>query len=98
MLNRLWRLVTLSMEQQRTVESLWISDGMCACGATIARKDDKICIAQVNTSWAALESARNTLAIGIYCARCADIINVTLKSLRALPERDKLKSKTFTAL
>ena len=93
---RLWRLVNLSMEQQRTVEALWTSDGVCACGAPIARMADKICLAQVNSSWCALETVRNTLAVGIYCASCADKINVLLKSLKALPEADKLKRQTFS--
>ena len=87
----------MSMEQQRTVEALWQSDGICACGRPIAARDDKICLAQVNSSWCTLPAARNTLAIGIYCARCADLINVCMKSLKALPERDKLVSRPFTS-
>jgi hypothetical protein len=85
------------MEQQRTVEALWQSDGLCACGRPIRRMDEKMCIAQVNSSWCVLTAARNTLAIGIYCAVCADRINVCLKTLKALPERDKLKSLPFTS-
>lgn len=90
-LARLWRLVTMSMEQQRTVEALWLSDGICSCGRPIIARDPKLCLAQVNTSWCTLAGVRNTLAIGIYCTVCADAINVFMKNLRQLPERDKLK-------
>jgi hypothetical protein len=86
----------MSMDQQRTVEALWTTDGVCACGKPIRATDDKICMAQVNTSWCALPAIRNTLAVGIYCKWCADAINVTLKSLKKLPERDKLKRTTFS--
>ena len=41
-------------------------------------------------------STRNTLAIGIYCGWCANKINVLLKSLKALPESDKLKSNIMS--
>jgi len=96
MVKRLWKLVTMSMEQQRTVEYLWLSNGICTCGQPIDRNDDKLCLAQVNSSWASLDAAKNTLAIGLYCKWCADKINVLLKSLRALPEPDKLKKQRFT--
>jgi len=97
MISRLWRLVSLSFSQQREVEALWTADGLCVCGRPIRRMDAKMCLAQVNSSWSSLEAARNTLAIGIYCAVCADRINVCLKTLKALPERDKLKSLPFTS-
>jgi hypothetical protein len=90
--SRLWRLVTMSMEQQRTVEELWLSDGYCVCGCAIRRQDAKLCMAQINSSWCVLEAVRNTLAVGIYCSRCAELIEVCLKSLKKLPERDRLKS------
>lgn len=96
MISRLWRLVTMSMEQQRTVEALYTADGHCVCGRVIRRMDDKTCLAQINTSWCKLEAARNTLAIGIYCAWCANKINLLLKSLAPLPERDKLKSQVIS--
>lgn len=80
------------MEQQRTVEALYTSDGACSCGRPIGRMSDKIVMAQINSSWCVLDGVRNTMAIGIYCSACADKINVCLKSLKALPERDKLKS------
>jgi hypothetical protein len=92
MLSRLWRLVTLSMEQQRTVDALYISDGVCACGRAILRADPKLVMAQINSSWCTLDAVKNTMAIGIYCDQCANLINICLKSLKQLPERDKLKS------
>lgn len=95
MLSRLWRLVSLSLEQKRTVDSLWQSDGTCVCGAGIRAEDDKICLAQVNTSWTVLKGAQNTLAIGIYCSKCASLINMCLKNLKPLPEEDKLKRRPF---
>lgn len=96
MLKRLWQLVALSLEQQRIVEALWTQDGLCMCGAPIGRMADKMCLAQVNSSWCALESVRNTLAVGIFCASCADKVNVLLKSLKPLPEADKLKRRAFS--
>jgi hypothetical protein len=91
MLNRLWKLVAITLEQQKLVESLYLSDGVCVCGNTIKIMAPKMCMAQINTSWCELPAVRNTMAIGIYCGRCAELINVCLKSLKKLPESDKLK-------
>jgi bacterioferritin-associated ferredoxin len=91
MLARLWKLVAITLEQQHLVEFLWLSDGVCTCGNPIKKMSPKMCLAQINTSWCKLESVRNTMAVGIYCGRCAELIDVCLKSLKKLPEADKLK-------
>lgn len=90
-MERLWKLCSLTMEQQKIVEYLYLSDGVCACGNPIRRMSPKMCMAQINTSWCELPSVRNTMAVGIYCGRCAELIDVCLKSLKKLPEDDKLK-------
>ena len=90
-MNRLWKLVSITLEHQRIVEQLWLSDGLCTCGRPISRMAPKICMAQINTSWCELPAVRNTMAVGIYCGRCAELIDVCLKSLKKLPEADKLK-------
>lgn len=84
------------MEQQHTVDDLWRTDGHCVCGRPILSAHPKLCLAQVNSSWSPLVMARNTLAIGLYCGRCSDIINMTLKNLRPLPEDDKLKHQAIS--
>lgn len=87
----------MNLEQQRTVDALWVKDrGLCVCGAVIERMHPKMVFSQINTSWCVLESVRNTLAIGIYCGKCSDIICMTLKNLKPLPEPDKLKRQTFS--
>lgn len=91
MLNRLWKLVSITLEHQRVIEQLWLSDGVCTCGNVIKRQHPKMCMAQINTSWCELPAVRNTMAVGIYCGRCAELIDVCLKSLKKLPEADKLK-------
>src|ERR1700683_697881 len=96
MLERLWKLVSITLEQQRIVEHLWLSDGVCTCGNTIQRMAPKICMAQINTSWCVLPAVRNTMAVWIYCGRCAELIDVCLKSLKKLPESDKLKRTILT--
>jgi hypothetical protein len=88
---RLWKLVSITLEQQKLVENLWLSDGVCVCGRPIKVSSPKMCMAQINTSWCELPAVRNTMAIGIYCGRCAELIDVCLKSLKKLPEPDKLK-------
>lgn len=94
---RLWKLVTLSLDQQHIVEDLWTQErGICTCGRAILKMDAKLCMSYINTSWAALPGVRNTMAIGIYCGFCAQIINMTLKSLKKLPEPDKLKRQTLS--
>ena len=96
MFQRLWRLVSITLEQQRTVEELYLADGTCTCGAIITRQSPKMVMSQINSSWATLAAVRNTMAIGIYCGRCAELIDVCLKSLKQLPERDKLVSKVIS--
>ena len=92
----MWRLMSLSLAQKHDVDNLWLSDGVCVCGNPIKHDDAKMALAQVNTSWSPLPGARNTIAVGIYCGPCADKINVALRNLRALPERDKLKSRKIS--
>ena len=94
--SRLWKLCSLNQVQQRIVDELWTSDGVCVCGRPITKMDAKICLAQVHTSWAELASVRNTLAVGIYCGFCAQQINMLLKSLKKLPEPDKLKRQQIS--
>lgn len=91
MLQRLWKLVSLNLEQQRLVEFLYCADGQCTCGNPISRTSPKLVMAQINSSWCEFAAVRNTMAVGIYCGRCAELIDVCLKSLKKLPEADKLK-------
>lgn len=89
-------MVTITLEQQRTVEDLYLADGYCSCGRLVRRQDAKLVMSQINSSWSTLPAVRNTMAIGIYCSRCAELIDVCLKSLRQLPEADKLKKKVLS--
>lgn len=81
-MTRLILAVPLSMEQQRTTTHLMDSVGECVCGRLLRKLDPKFVLGQINSAYAAVRDAQNTLVIVIYCKSCFLRINDMFTSLK----------------
>lgn len=74
--------VPLSNEQTQVTTHLMDSTGTCACGRILRRLSPKFVLGQINSAYAAVHDAKNTLVICIYCEFCFKKMNDMFMSLR----------------
>lgn len=72
----------LSREQEMVTKHLMDSPGLCACGRTLKVFDPKFVLGQINSFYAPVKDAQNTLIIAIYCSDCFVRINSLFHKLR----------------
>lgn len=79
---RLILAVPLSNEQAQTTKYLMDTPGSCACGRSLKPLDRKFVLGQINSVYSAMQDAKNTLVICIYCEDCFHKINNLFKVIK----------------
>lgn len=79
---RLILAVPLSNEQAQVTKHLMDTIGTCACGRILKRMDPRFVLGQINSVYSAVQDAKNTLVICIYCQDCFLKINGMFKELK----------------
>lgn len=79
---RLILAVPLSSEQAQVTKHLMDIKGTCACGRILKGLDPKFVLGQINSTYAGVPDAKNTLVIAVYCHSCFLKINGLFKDLK----------------
>lgn len=79
---RLILAVPLSKEAAQATKHLMDIPGTCTCGRILKTMDPKFVLGQINSEYASINDAKNTLVIAVYCESCFHKINKIFLDLR----------------